>query len=139
MRPKITAALMSLALALLGAVAIAPPANASSGGTFCFHQQDDSPFANKPVSVDLSSDMNNWYTVLALQTDENGCSGFTLSGSYTEYYVRASVDWYWTGDAGEVFQHWFGTTGYYQPGQQADWMYSNVVYCASVDRSTPCR
>ncbi|MCX6497701.1 MAG: hypothetical protein NTU93_02725 [Arthrobacter sp.] len=139
MRRKITIALISLAMLALGTVAVASPASAASGGSFCFHEQDDTPFSNKPVSLELSSDGNVWFDVLALQTDENGCAGFTLTGSYTDYYVRGSADWYATGLNGEVFQRWFGTTIPGSPGGQYESLLNNLVYCASVSYSTPCR
>jgi hypothetical protein len=95
---------------------------------------------NRPASVDLSSDATNWFSVLTLQLDANGCAAFTLSGEYTGYYVRASVDWYFNSPEGSPLQHWFGTTGYYYPpGTQGEWMLNNYVYCASIEYTTPCR
>jgi hypothetical protein len=137
MRRKITTALISLAMIVLGTIAIAPPANASSGGTFCFHRDDDSPFTNAPVSLELSADGSVWVSVLALQTDENGCSWYALSGDYTQYYVRVSVDW-WTGPVGEFPLHYWATSTYALPGSQYDTLGNNVVYCASTSRSNPC-
>lgn len=139
MRRKIMTVLISIVMLALGTVAIAPPANASSVGTFCFREQDDSPFMNKPVSLELSADGNVWYSVLTLQTDESGCGWYALSGDYTQYYVRVSVDWWWTGPNGELFQHWWSTSTYAPPGSQQDTLGSTVVLCASADRSTPCR
>ncbi|GAA2138416.1 hypothetical protein [Arthrobacter humicola] len=138
MRRKIMTALFSIVMLVLGTVALASPAQASSGGTFCFRQQNDDPFMNKPVSLELSADGNNWYNVLTLQTDESGCGWYTLTGDYTQYYVRVTADWWWTGINGELRQHWTGFTIAGSPGTQYDSLGSNIVICASVDETSPC-
>lgn len=140
MRRKITTILTSLAMLLLGTIAIAPPANAASGGSFCFKEEDDEPFAYKPVYIDLSTDGKFWYNVLATQTDWSGCGGFTLSGGYTGYLVRAQAQWDLRGPEGQVLQRW----GAYSPlwGLPGDEFYSlgtGIVLCASWEPYAPCR
>lgn len=135
---KITTTLLAIVTLVLGTVALASPAQASSGGTFCFRQQNDEPFMNKPVSLDLSTDGTNWYSVLTLQTDQTGCGWYALTGDYTQYYARVSVDWWWKGDNGELRQHWWGWTAAVSPGTQQDSLGSNVVICASVDNQFSC-
>lgn len=93
---------------------------------------------NKPVSLELSTDGNDWYNVLTLQTDENGCGWYTLKGGYTQYDVRVTADWLWKGTNGERRQHWTGFTIAGSPGTQYDSLGTNVVICTSVDNASQC-
>jgi hypothetical protein len=91
MRRKITTALISLAMLVLGTVAVAPAANASSQNFYCFVNADGTLYASLPVTVQVSRDYTNWYDVLSTATEANGCSSYTLSGDYMTMYSRAKA------------------------------------------------
>lgn len=139
MRRKITTALICLAMILLGTVALAPPANAASGGTYCFHEEDGDPYAYKPVYIDVSFDGKFWYGVLPTQSGANGCGGFNLSGSYTGMYVRAQAQWDALSDKGQVLQRWGAISPLWGlPGEQFVYLGNGIVLCASWSETSPC-
>lgn len=140
MRRKIATILTALAMILLGGVAIAPPANAASGGKYCFKNQDDSPYAHKPVYIDLSTDGNFWHGVLTTQSDASGCGWFTLSGDYTNYIVRAQAQWDLVDSNGQVLQrHGALSPLWGLPGDTQYFLGTGIVLCASWVPYEPCR
>ncbi|WP_427016557.1 hypothetical protein ACQCSX_17770 [Pseudarthrobacter sp. P1] len=131
MRRKITTALISLAMVILGTVAIAPPANASSGGSFCFVNADGSAYANLPAFVQLSPDNSTgWFNVMEMATEATGCGAFTLTGSYTGYFVRAVAyhDFHNPGEGALIY--WSGIAPLNGiPGDAAPHLGTGIVTC----------
>lgn len=140
MRRKISAVLTSLAMILLGTITIAPPASAASGGTFCFKHQDDTPYVNKPVYIQVSSDGNYWYGVLDLRTGADGCGWFSFTGDIRNYYVQAWAQWDLYSPEGKILQRHQATSPLWgTPGDQQAHLGTGIVLCASWDYSAPCR
>ena len=140
MRRKITTILTALAMILLGGIAIAPPANAASGGTFCFKEEDDEPYAHKPVYIQVSSDGNFWYGVLDLRTGAGGCGWFSLAGNLRNYYVQAWAQWDLYSPDGVILQRQNGTSPLWgMPGNHEANLGTGIVLCASWEYTAPCR
>lgn len=135
---KITTSLISLTVAFLSAVIIAPPGNAASGGSYCFLLENGNPFVG-PAFVQVSADgISDWYDALSMQTDGNGCGAFTLSGSYTGMYVRVTGEYAIVGNLGEgALVRWSGTTPLNGlPGDMEPYLGTGIVYCQPF--SLPC-
>ncbi|NUU32369.1 hypothetical protein [Arthrobacter sp. C9C5] len=137
---KITTALAAMALVLLGSLAIVPPANASAGGTYCFHFEDHTPYDKKPVYIDVSYDGKFWYGILPTTSNEKGCGYFVLGYEYRGMYVRALAQWDLLSPDGQILQRNRGLSPVVGlPGQSLVHLGSGLVLCASWVRYAPCR
>jgi hypothetical protein len=142
MRRKITTALISLAMILLGTVALAPPANAASGVSYCFVNEDGTAYANLPATLQLSvvnnDDYHNWYSVAAMNTDARGCGTFAIWGSFVNAYARvyAYTDLHNPGEGALIY--WWGFSPVIGlPGDQASFLGTGIIRCQAW--SIPCQ
>lgn len=131
---KTTTALSVLALVMVGSVAVAPSANALSGGTYCFkYAKMGTAYANQPVLIQLSDDNANWVTAMTAETAPNGCGGFTLWGTWTQKYVRAVAERKAVGPLKTgIVAVWSGTTPLVgSPGSWTADLGTGGVYCTT--------
>lgn len=110
LKRRITTALISLAMVVLGTVVVAPPADAAAGGYFCFSYYNGYAYYNEPVYIEVSADTVNWTSILTMQSDTNGCGGFILSGDDVNMYVRAEAAQSMAGPLGGVSAVWTGVS-----------------------------
>ncbi|MGY3320794.1 hypothetical protein ACVWZ7_003897 [Arthrobacter sp. TE12232] len=130
---KITTALSALALVILGSIAIAPSANAASGGSYCFQYETNGyPYDTQPVYIQFSDDMVNWNTALIMNTDSSGCGAFYVYGDDIYRYVRAVARQEVRTSLGGVAAVWSGSSPLYgNPGNAAPSLGTGLVTCVS--------
>jgi hypothetical protein len=90
---KIITTMFSLSALVLGSIALAPPAHAATGVSYCFNYPGRGGAASGiPTHVQVNptdDNVNGWTTVASDTANINGCGVYTLSGSYaTDMYVR---------------------------------------------------
>lgn len=91
---KITTALSALGLVVVGSIAIAPPANAVSGVSYCFKFKNGSAYDRMPTTLQLSADNIDWYPVAYGESDPYGCGAFTIWGGVTNAYARVVAEYH---------------------------------------------
>lgn len=130
---KIITALSALAMVVVGTVAVAPPANAVSGVSYCFQYENGYPYARLPAFLQLSVDNANWYSVATMTTDPYGCGAFNIWGNFTNTYARVMAEHNVKGPVGNgITAVWTGTSPLVGlPGGQVASLGTGVVVCTT--------
>lgn len=140
MRRKIMTALISIVMLALGTVAVAPPAHAVTGGSFCFHYENGYAYTDQPVYIQVSTDITyGWHDILVMTPDANGCGSFIVYGvEESNMYLRAYAYWEITGNLGEgaLQRHSASSPLIGNPGVGAPYLGNGMVLCQGI--SIPC-
>ena len=127
---------VAASLALGGVAATTAPAQAAAGVSACFTYRNGGPYVMNPVYLQLWNG-SSWQNVSDGRTNWNGCTSFTMSGSYRDYASRilAQHNIY---DGNRIVSTWLGASPYYAPAGSLSYnLGTGVVRCYSLGLACP--